>query len=237
MGKRIIPRARGKGGPRYLAPSHRYLGKVEYHASKDAVGKIVDIKDDVGRTAPVAVVKFSDGKETLQIAQEGVSVGQEVKYGGEVTAGNVMELDKIPVGARISGIETYPLSGPKMCRASGSFAIVAAKTGNKVRIQFSHGHRNQSRLLELDSRCRATIGVPAGGGRDEKPWMKAGQKVHAMQAKNRLFPRSAGVAMTATDHPYGGRSKRPRPSKTVSRDAPPGAKVGSIAARRVGIRK
>ena len=31
MGKRIIARARGKGGPRYRVPSHKYKGKVEYN--------------------------------------------------------------------------------------------------------------------------------------------------------------------------------------------------------------
>ena len=91
--------------------------------------------------------------------------------------------------------------------------------------------------MEFDERCRATIGIPAAGGRVEKPWVKVGKKWHAMHARGKIYPRSAGVAMSPVDHPYGGRSKRPRTSKTVSRDAPPGAKVGSIAARRVGKRK
>jgi len=44
MRKRIIPRARGKGGPRYRVPSHRYAGKVEYNLSGDnAVGLVVYI--------------------------------------------------------------------------------------------------------------------------------------------------------------------------------------------------
>jgi hypothetical protein len=33
MGKRIIPKARGKGGPRYRVPSHRYAGKIECNLS------------------------------------------------------------------------------------------------------------------------------------------------------------------------------------------------------------
>jgi large subunit ribosomal protein L2 len=231
MGKRIIARARGKGGPRYVAPSHRYLGKVEYLPFNNAVGKVVDIVDDVGRSAAVAIVKF-DGKEILHIAPEGLSVGQTIKYNGEINVGNVVELDKIPVGTKICAIENYPFSGPKFCRAAGSFAVVVGKTENKVRIQFARGHE-----IELDKNCRATIGIPAGGGRLEKPWIKAGQKLHAMMARNKLYPRTAGVAMNPTDHPYGGKSKRPRPSRAVSRHAPPGAKVGSISPRRMGKRK
>jgi large subunit ribosomal protein L2 len=231
MGKRIIARARGKGGPRYVAPSHRYLGKVEYLPYNNAVGKVVDIVDDVGRSAAVAIVKF-DGKEILHIAPEGLSVGQTIKYNGEINVGNVVELDKIPVGTKICAIENYPFSGPKFCRAAGSFAVVVGKTENKVRIQFARGDE-----IELDKNCRATIGIPAGGGRLEKPWIKAGQKLHAMMARNKLYPRTAGVAMNPTDHPYGGKSKRPRPSRAVSRHAPPGAKVGSISPRRMGKRK
>jgi large subunit ribosomal protein L2 len=232
MGKRIIPRARGKGGPRYVAPSHRYLGKIEYSPFISISGRVVDITRDVGRSAPIAIIKLDNGKEILHIAQEGLSVGQTINYDGEISIGNVAELDKIPVGTKICGIETYPMSGPKLCRSSGTFALVVGKTENKVRLQFAHG-----KLIEFNKHCRATIGVPASGGREEKPWMKAGQKVHAMMARGRLFPRSAGVAMTATDHPYGGRSKRPRPSKNISRNAPPGAKVGSISPRRMGKRK
>ncbi len=234
MGKRIISRARGKGGPRYLSPGHRYLGKVEYLPFNNATGKVIDIVDDPGRTAPVAIVKFDDGKEVLHIASDGLSVGQAVKYDGEVAVGNIVELDKIPVGTKVSGIETYPLSGPKMCRSGGTFATVVGRTEKKVRLQFSHEYGS---LVEMNKNCRATIGVVAGGGRLEKPWIKGGQKWHAKAARNKLYPRSAGVAMTATDHPYGGRSKRPRPSKSVSRHAPPGKKVGSISPRRMGKRK
>ena len=44
-----------------------------------------------------------------------------------------------------------------------------------------------------------------------------------------------GVAQAAYVHPHGGgRHQHVGQSSTVSRDAPPGAKVGSIAARKTG---
>ncbi len=233
MGKRIIPRARGKGGPRYRAPSHRYLGRVEYFPFSNITGKVTDILNDPGRSAPVMIIKNEKGgDEILQIAPEGIKVGDVIKYGDEASLGNVLELGKIPEGTKIFGIESYPGSGPKFCRASGTYGFIIGKSGNKVTVQLSSG-----KIVELDEKCRATIGIAAGGGRIEKPWVKAGKKWYAMHARGKIFPRSAGVAMTPTDHPYGGKSKRPRPSRTVSRHAPPGAKVGSIAARRVGKRK
>jgi large subunit ribosomal protein L2 len=208
MGKRIIARARGKGGPRYRAPSHRYLGRVEYHPFSNVTGKVIDILHDPGRSAPVAIVRFDDGRTLLHIAPEGLAVDRII----------------------IFGIETFPNSGPKLCRASGSFATVVGKTEKSVTVQLSSGA-----IKELDPRCRATIGVPAGGERVEKPWVKAGKKVHAMMARGKLYPRSKGVAMTPTDHPFGGKSKHKNPP--VSRGAPPGAKVGSISPKRLGKRK
>lgn len=230
MGKRIIARARGKGGPRYRAPSHRYLGKVEYFPF-NITGKVVDILHDPGRSAPVMIIRSEEGEELLHIAPQGIKAGDVINY-GEVKIGNVVELGKIPEGTKIFGIETRPGSGPKLCRSSGSFGEVIGRVGKKVVVRLSSG-----KIKELNEKCRATIGIPAGGGRVEKPWVKAGKKWHAMRARGKLYPRVKGVVMNPVDHPYGGKSHRPRPSRVVSRHAPPGAKVGSIAARRVGRKK
>jgi large subunit ribosomal protein L2 len=232
MGKRIISRARGKGGPRYRAPSHRYRGKVKYAKAEKAKGVVVDIVHDVGRSAPVAIVKFESGEKLLHVAPEGLYVGDTIEYGGKAEVGNVLKLSDLPVGTKVSGIESYYGSGPKFCRSSGSFATVANVSADKVTLQFSSG-----KLKDFKGSCRATIGVPAGGGRLEKPWAKAGKRVHAKMARGKLYPRTVGVAMTATDHPFGGSRKAPRPSGSVSRHAPPGAKVGSISPRRVGKKK
>jgi len=158
-----------------------------------------------------------------------VEVGQEIEYGSTPAIGNVIALKDVPIGTNIFCIETYPNSGPKLCRGPGSFASILNKGEKFVTIQFSNG-----RVKDLDPRCRSTIGVAAGGGRLEKPMAKAGVHWYIKSARGKLYPRVSGVAMSNTDHPYGGRRKTPRPSKNVSRNAPPGAKVGSIAARSSG---
>ena len=59
-----------------------------------------------------------------------------------------------------------------------------------------------------------------------------------MKARNKLYPRTSGVAMNAVDHPFGcGRGRHVGKPKTVSRFAPPGRKVGLIAPKRTGRRK
>ena len=232
MGKRIISRARGKGGPRYRAPSHRYKGKVEYNLSKDiSAGLVLDIVHDPGRNAPLALIEFPDGTKRYHIATEGLKVGDVINYWSGIGSGNVVPLGKIPEGVKISGVETYPGSGPKICRSSGSFATVMGKVKDKVRVKFSSG-----KTKEVNKKCLAMIGVPAGFGRKEKPWVKAGKKWHAKKSRGKLYPITSGVAMNPVDHPFGGKTK-PGIPKSVSRHAPPGRKVGAIASRRTGKRK
>ena len=81
----------------------------------------------------------------------------------------------------------------------------------------------------------ATIGIVAGGGRPEKPFLKAGAVWHHTRPKARKWPVVRGTAMNACSHPHGGGSHQsPGRPTTVSRHAPPGRKVGNIAARRTG---
>ncbi len=89
----------------------------------------------------------------------------------------------------------------------------------------------------LNPKCRATIGIVAGGGRTDKPFVKAGKKWYKMANKATKWPVVRGVAMNAVDHPFGGGGRQhPGRPKTVGRHTPPGRKVGSIAARRTGVR-
>jgi len=219
----------------YRAQSHRYLGRVTYVPAQrieggSLKGVVADIVHDPARNAPIAIVRFDSVREqTLQVAPEGLQVGQEIEYGSTPAVGNVVALKDVPIGATIFCIEMFPNSGPKLCRSSGSFATILNKADRYVTIQFSSG-----RVKDLNPMCRATIGVAAGGGRLEKPIVKAGTAWYIKRARGKLYPRVSGVAMSAVDHPYGGKRKTPRPSKNVSRNAPPGAKVGSIAARSSG---
>ena len=93
------------------------------------------------------------------------------------------------------------------------------------------------KMKRMHPQCRATIGVIAGGGRKEKPMLKAGKKYHAIKRGSKIWPKVAGVAMNPVDHPFGGGGRSSRKHKTVSRRRPPGRKVGSIAARKTGIKK
>jgi len=59
-----------------------------------------------------------------------------------------------------------------------------------------------------------------------------------MRTTNKLYPIMGGAVQNAVDHPFGNkRSSRKSKSRPVSRNAPPGRKVGMIAARRSGRKK
>ena len=236
MGKNLIQQRRGKGSPTYRAPSFRYKGKAK-HANYDikVTGKIIDILHSSGHSAPLMKVAFGDGKETLLQAPEGIRVGDEISIGDvtELKSGNVMALGNIPEGTAVYNIEHSPGDGGKFVRSSGASAKVFSKSVDKVVVILP-----SSKKKEFRADCKAVIGSIAGGGRTDKPVLKAGNKYHAMRAKNKLWPSVSGTSMNSVDHPFGGSSSghKGRPTQS-SRHAPPGRKVGKIAPRRTGRRK
>lgn len=233
MGKRIIAQRRGKGGHTFKAPSHRYLTKLKYKQFKEDInGKIIDIVNDPGRNAPLALVEFDDKSKDYILAREGAKIGDiiELKKKGEIKAGNILTLKNIPEGTPIFNIELTPGDGGKVVRSSGVFATVISHDKKKAVVKLS-----SKKFKTLNSNCKATIGIVAGGERKTKPFVKAGKKWHVMHARGKLYPRTSANAMNVVDHKYGGESFGV--PKTVSRNAPPGRKVGSIAAKRTGKKK
>jgi len=230
MGKNLKQQRRGKGTPKYLAPSHRYIGEIKYPFGVSGQGKVKDLVHSVGKKTPVAIVDFG-GKNELMIPADGTYVGQDIYVRGNTTTGSIAELRSISDGSKIFNIELRPGDGGTLCRAPGSCAMLIAKTEKTCLLELP-----SKRQISLPLNCLATVGSPAGSGREEKPYMMAGNKFHAMRATNRWWPRVRAVAMNPVDHPFGGKTKPGTPI-AVSRHKPPGAKVGSLSPRRTGKRK
>lgn len=233
MGKQLPLQRRGRGTNSYRVPSHNFLAPINlYPIEKQGQACTVeDIVDDPGHTTPLAVIKFQDGSRHHLPAAEGLRVGQQL--GTSAEKGAVLPLSQIPEGSTIFCIELSRGDLGKLVRAAGNYARLVSKEGNKVVLRLPSG---QFKTITDD--CRAIVGVCAGGGRLEKPWVTAGKKFHAMKVKNRLWPKVKGNVKNPVDHPFGGGShKRVGKPMTVSRNAPPGRKVGYIAARRTGRRR
>jgi len=195
-------------------------------------GEVVDVEHDPARSAPIARVEFEDGDQRLVLAAEGVGVGDTIEVGisAAVEAGNTLPLAEIPEGVPVSNVERQPGDGGVFARASGVNADLITHERDAAVVQLPSGA-----VKRLSPDCRATIGVVAGGGRTEKPFVKAGNKYHKMRARGTKWPRVRGVAMNAVDHPFGGGGRQhPGRPKSVSKNAPPGRKVGDIGSRRTG---
>ncbi|MBS1193621.1 MAG: rpl2p [Methanomicrobiales archaeon] len=164
---------------------------------------------------------------------EGTGVGETLSWGkgADVKNGNTLPLREIPVGIMVCNLENRPSDGGKLVRAGGGQALVMGKSEeDRVGVRMPSG-----KLKWFHGDCMATVGIVAGGGRGEKPFVKAGKKFHKMKSSASKWPIVRGVAMNVIDHPFGGGAHQHagRP-KTVSRGTSPGRKVGLIAARRTG---
>lgn len=236
MGKRILVQRKGRGNLWARSPSHRHVGAVKYRSFKEGEDlfkfKVIELVHAPGRGAPVARIKYDDDKKGLWLPPEGIYEGDEFIQAktGEIEVGNILPLKEMPLGTLVSNIEGVPQDGGKFARASGVAAIVRNKSGSKVELLF-----RSKKTKWFDEKCLCTVGVVAGGGRTDKPFMKAGNKHYYVQSKAKKWPIVRGVTMNAASHPYGGGAKQsPHKSTTTSRNAPPGRKVGQIAARRTG---
>jgi large subunit ribosomal protein L2 len=235
MGRRIQGQRRGRGTSTFRAPSHRYKAELSHRKPEDSdvlVGEVVDIEHDPARSAPVANVQFEDGDQRLVLASEGTAVGDTVEIGisASIEEGNTLPLAEIPEGVPVCNVESNPGDGGKFARASGVNADLITHERDAAVVQLPSGE-----MKRLSPDCRATIGVVAGGGRTEKPFVKAGKKHHKMTARGGKWPIVRGVAMNAVDHPFGGGGRQhPGRPKSVSRNASPGRKVGDIASKRTG---
>merc|ERR1712098_964245 len=55
----------------------------------------------------------------------------------------------------------------------------------------------------IPSANRAMVGIVAGGGRIDKPLLKAGRAYFKYKAKRNSWPKVRGVAMNPVEHPHG----------------------------------
>jgi len=244
MGRIIRAQRKGRGSIFKAAVFHR-KGAAKFrtldYAEKHGFikGMVREIIHDPGRGAPLARVVFRNPHKhkldkEMFIAPEGLYSGQFVYCGKKatLTIGNVLPLSEMPESTIICNVEQKYGDRGSLARASGNYATIIGHNHDegKTKIRLPSGAKKT-----ISSTCRAMIGLVAGGGRIDKPVLKAGNAYHKYKAKRHSWPKVRGVAMNPVDHPHGGGNHQHigHPA-TVRRGAPPGQKVGLIAARRTG---
>jgi len=242
---RVIRGQRKGAGSIFRAHTFRRRG-VAHHRPLDYVerrgyikGVVKEIIHDPGRGAPLARVQFKHPYKYKNsafhfICAEGMYTGQFVYCGkkARLTVGNILPVSEMPEGCIICNVEYKIGDRGKLARASGNYATIISHNPDegRTKIRLPSGAKKT-----IPSDARAMIGLIAGGGRIDKPLLKAGSSFWKFKAKRHRWPIVKGVCMNPVDHPHGGGNHQHigHPS-TVRRSAPPGQKVGLIAARRTG---
>ncbi|RGP66493.1 60s ribosomal l2 [Fusarium sporotrichioides] len=193
-----------------------------------------------GRGAPLAKVvfrhpyRFKQVTETF-IANEGMYTGQFIYAGKKaaLTVGNVLPLGEMPEGTVVSNVEEKIGDRGTLGRTSGNYITIVGHNPDegKTRIKLPSGAKKV-----VHSGSRGMIGIVAGGGRTDKPLLKASRAKHKFAVKRNSWPKTRGVAMNPVDHPHGGGNHQHiGKASTISRYAVQGQKAGLIAARRTGL--
>jgi Ribosomal Proteins L2, C-terminal domain len=104
----------------------------------------------------------------------------------DIAIGNILPVGEIPEGTVICNIEAKPGDCGKMARASGDYAIIVSQDPDKkvTRIRLPSGSKKT-----ISNNCRAMLGLCAGGGRTDKPILKAGRAFHKYKAKRNEWPK------------------------------------------------
>ena len=188
----------GKMTMRYIGGGHKQQYRIiDFKRDKDGIPATVKtIEYDPNRTARIALLQYADGEKRYVVAQNGLSVGQNIMSGKDVApeVGNAMYLSDIPLGTVVSCIEMRPHQGAVIARSAGSFAQLVARDGKYAILKMPSG---ETRMILVT--CKATIGVVSNSDHALERAGKAG--------KSRWLgrrPRTRGVAMNPVDHPMGG---------------------------------
>ena len=227
---------RGKGSNAYSKKPYTFCTTVSYpNRNDELVGEVTRFLNDPGRTTPIMEMLYEDLSVSYLLAPEGIRVGDKVHVAGSkmvYSLGSVVRIGDIPEGTPVYNIESKPGDGGKFARGAGAAGYIASHIGSNTSLMLPS--RNS---ITLPNNCKAQLGILAGGGRTDKPRMKAGKNYWMQKPLNRRWPTNRGVKMNPVDHPFGGKQHHKGKSSMTSRNAPPGRKVGHIAASRVGRRK
>ncbi|HLC48215.1 MAG TPA: hypothetical protein VJI13_04025 [Candidatus Norongarragalinales archaeon] len=233
MGTVLISQKRGKGGPIYRNPVHRYISDAKYPSfpSEKTRGEVIGFVQDPSKDTLLAKIMLEDKREVYMLAAEGMRIGQILNFGkeAELGIGAITTLENVPDSIIVFNVELQKNDGGKFARTSGAFATVVSHDEDTGLVEIKLASK---RVMILDKDCRATLGVASGGGRTEKPLKRAGTAGYKWRSRNKYWPKVRGTAMSAYDHPHGGKSFGK--SSMRKRGTPPGHYVGHRAASRVG---
>lgn len=97
-----------------------------------------------------------------------------------------MPVGQMPEGTIVCNLEEKTGDRGRLARASGNYATVITHNPDtkKTRVKLPSGAKKV-----IPSNNRAMVGIVAGGGRIDKPILKAGRAYHKYKAKRNCWPK------------------------------------------------
>ena len=188
----------GKITVRHRGGGHKRKYRIiDFKRDKDGiVGKVATIEYDPNRSANIALINYVDGEKRYILAPHGLTVGSKIMSGenADISVGNALPLENIPVGTVVHNIELKPGAGGQLARAAGASAQLLGKEGKYAILRLTSG---ETRMVLLS--CKATIGQVGNLDHELINMGKAGR----LRWKGRR-PTVRGSAMNPNDHPHGG---------------------------------
>jgi large subunit ribosomal protein L2 len=188
----------GRITTRHIGGGHKHHYRViDFKRTKDGIPATVErLGYDPNRSAHIALLLYSDGERKYIIAPKGLKVGSKIisGSGSEISVGNCLALDEIPVGTTLHCVELKPKKGAQLARSAGTSVQFVAKEDGYASIRLKSGE-----FRKVLCACRATIGEVSNSEHSLKSFGKAGAKRWIG-----VRPTVRGVAMNPIDHPHGG---------------------------------
>ena len=208
-------RAKGRNNQGHITIRHKGGGHkrryriIDFKRNKlEIQGKVVSIEYDPNRNSNIALINYTDGEKRYILHPEKLKIGDSICAGKKVdlTIGNSLPLDNIPLGTDVHNVELVPGKGGQLVRSAGTSAKILAKENNFVVLRLSS---KEIRLFRKD--CFATIGRVSNSDFYNVSLGKAGRKRWLG-----IRPTVRGSVMNPVDHPHGGGEGRspigkPRP--------------------------
>ena len=186
----ITIRHRGGGHKR----RYRFL---DFKRNKIGIqGQVAAIEYDPNRNARIALIHYKDGEKRYILHPKSLNINDKIDAGSGVnlTIGNSLPLEEIPLGTSIHNLELVPNKGGQIVRAAGTSAKILAKEGNYVTLRLPS---KEIRLIRKE--CNATIGELSN---NEMFLIQSGKAGRTRWLGKR--PTVRGSVMNPCDHPHGG---------------------------------
>lgn len=163
---------------------------------KDIQATVTRVEYDPNRNAHIALLTYKDGEKRYILHPVNLGIGDTVisSEKAEITVGNALPLQAIPVGIEVHNVEMYPGQGGIMVRGAGTFGSVIAKDGVYVHVKLQSGE-----VRKFQKNCWATVGRVGNIEHKDEEIGSAGRK--------RLMgirPTVRGTAQNPRSHPHGG---------------------------------